>query len=123
MPLRCLIVDDNQHFLRAARSLLEREGIAVVGIATTIEEALSLSHSLRPDAILIDIVLGDESGFDLARRLDEQGFSTRSSVILISTHSESDFSDLIEKSPAQGFLSKAELSAAAIRGFLDGASR
>jgi CheY-like chemotaxis protein len=49
--------------------LLEREGVAVVGIATTSAEALRLEEQLRPDVVPVDIRLGDESGFDLARRL------------------------------------------------------
>jgi FixJ family two-component response regulator len=61
----------------------------------------------------VDIDLGGESGFDLARRLDRDG-DRSSSVILISTHGEEDFADLIAESPALGFLSKPRLSAAAI---------
>jgi DNA-binding NarL/FixJ family response regulator len=78
MQIRCLIVDDNQPFLDAARLLLEREGVAVVGVATTSAEALRLEEELRPDVVLVDIRLGDESGFDLAQRLS-------GTVILIST--------------------------------------
>jgi hypothetical protein len=39
-------------------------------------------------------------------------------VILISTHDESEYADLIEASPAAGFLAKTEVSAATIRGLL-----
>src|SRR5258706_10511389 len=46
VQIRCLIVDDNQPFLDAARMLLEREGVAVVGIATTSAEALRLEQEL-----------------------------------------------------------------------------
>lgn len=113
--LSCLIVDDNRRFRDAARVLLEREGLSVLGVASTPAEALRLARTLRPDVVLVDIVLGRESGFDLARRLAAEpgGLYT---VILISTHAEADFADLIEDSPAAGFLSKAELSATAIRG-------
>jgi hypothetical protein len=38
-------------------------------------------------------------------------------VILISTHAEADFADLIAQTPAAGFVPKSELSAAAIRRF------
>jgi hypothetical protein len=44
----------------------------------------------------------------------------RAAVILISTHSEADFADLIAESPAAGFLSKGDLSARAIRRIVDG---
>ena len=63
MQIRCLIVDDNQPFLDAARLLLEREGLAVVGTATTGAQALRLEEELRPEVVLVDIRLGEESGF------------------------------------------------------------
>ncbi|MEU8980656.1 response regulator [Streptomyces sp. NPDC048309] len=116
--LRCLIVDDSRHFVDAARGLLEREGVTVVGVATNGAEALDRTKELRPDVTLVDIDLGRESGFDLARRLHRDG-GTTSRVILVSTHSEEDYADLIAASPAVGFLAKAELSAGAIRELLD----
>ena len=53
--------------------LLEREGVTVVGMASSIAEALRQARALRPDLILVDIGLGDESGFDLARLLAQDG--------------------------------------------------
>jgi DNA-binding NarL/FixJ family response regulator len=105
--IRCLIVDDNRPFLDAARLLLEREGVAVVGVATTSAEALRLEEELRPNVVLVDIRLGDESGFDLARRLS-------STVILISTCAQSEYAEEIAASPAAGFLHKAQLSGNAV---------
>ena len=110
--LRCLIVDDSARFLEVARVVLEGDGITVVGTAATGAEALRLVADLRPDVTLVDIDLGGESGFRLARRLTEV---PSGATILISTHSEEDFADLIEASPAIGFLPKSVLSAAAIR--------
>ena len=107
MQIRCLIVDDQEPFLDAARLLLEREGVAVVGVATTSADALQLERELRPDVVLVDIRLGDESGFDLARRLS-------STVILISTHAQSEYAEEIAASPAAGFVPKAQLSASAV---------
>jgi DNA-binding NarL/FixJ family response regulator len=116
--MRCLIVDDNRRFLDAARTLLEREGLAVVGIALTSAEALRETEVLRPDIVLVDVSLGAESGFELARRLVAD-HDRGPKVVLISTRSEADLADLIALSPAAGFLSKSDLSAEAIRGFLD----
>ena len=107
MPIRSLIVDDNRPFLEAARMLLEREGMAVVGVATTSTEALRLEEELRPDVVLVDIRLGDESGFELARRLT-------GTVILISTHAQSEYAEEITASRAAGFIPKAQLSASAV---------
>jgi DNA-binding NarL/FixJ family response regulator len=119
MVLRCVIVDDSVRFLEAARALLEREGVDVVGVASTIAEALRLVDEVRPDVALIDIDLGAESGFDLASRLARDGGGAPHRAILISTHAEADFADLIDSSPAVGFLSKSDLSAEAISAILN----
>jgi DNA-binding NarL/FixJ family response regulator len=123
VKLRCLIVDDSSSFLEAAQPMLEREGLSVVGIASSGNEALHLAEESRPDVVLVDISLGKESGFEVARRLVADTEDGGSKVILISTHSEADFADLIAKSPAIGFLPKSDLSADAIRRMLNGSSR
>jgi two-component system, NarL family, nitrate/nitrite response regulator NarL len=118
MAIRCLIVDDSAGYLEAARTLLEREGLMIVGAVATYEEALRTAEKLQPDLVLIDIGLGEESGLDLARRLaaaDSRG----PAVILISTRAEEDFADEIAESPAVGFLAKTALSTRAIHSLLD----
>jgi CheY-like chemotaxis protein len=114
-----MIVDDNVDFLAAATDLLEREGISVVGVASTSSDAIQRAEQLRPDLTLVDIDLGAESGFDLVRRLVQDGGGPARSVILISTYAERDFAELIETSPAIGFLSKPDLSAQAIQAMLE----
>jgi CheY-like chemotaxis protein len=118
--MRCLIVDDSADFVDAARGLLECEGIAVVGVASTSADALRLFEELRPDVTLVDINLGGESGFEVADQLDQAGGSSPSPVILISTHAAQDFTELIETSPAVGFLSKSALTCGAIHDLLGG---
>jgi CheY-like chemotaxis protein len=118
MALRCLIVDDSADFREAARVLLEQEGVTVVAVASSGEEALAYAHELRPDVTLIDIDLGGESGFAVARELVDDGSADAGSVILVSAHAEEDFADLIEASPAAGFVSKSDLSTAAIGALL-----
>jgi len=128
MPLRCQLVDDNEAFLEAASVLLEREGLTVVGVASSIAEALRQARALRPDVILVDIGLGDESGFDLAQLLAQDGQGGQggqgvgADVILISARAETDYTDMIAESPAVGFLAKSELSARGIGRILGHAS-
>ncbi len=114
MFLRSLLVDDNDAFLEAASVLLEREGVTVAGVASNTAEALRQARVLRPDVILVDIGLGDESGFDLACLLTRDGQGGRAEVVLISSYAETDYADLIADSPAAGFLPKSDLSAQAI---------
>jgi DNA-binding NarL/FixJ family response regulator len=110
-PLQCVIVDDNEPFLKVARTTLERQGMAVVGVAANGTEALRQARELSPDVALVDISLGAESGFDVGRQITPHV----GGVILISSHDEDDYAELIADSPAVGFLSKAALSADAIR--------
>ena len=115
VSLRCLIIDDNPRFREATHTLLEAQGIDVVGGAGSATEALQQIAELRPDVALIDIDLGRESGLGLVHRLQEgDGRAAFPKVILISTHDESEFADLIEATSAVGFVSKTELSAATI---------
>jgi CheY-like chemotaxis protein len=111
--LSCLIVDDNAAFLDAASTLLEREGLTVAGVASTSEEALQRLRELRPDVVLLDITLGPESGLELARRVAEVDRDV--TAILISTHAEADYADLIAETEAVGFVPKSEISADVIR--------
>jgi DNA-binding NarL/FixJ family response regulator len=109
--MRCLLVDDNSAFLETARSLLARDGVAVAGTASCRAEAVRQAVALRPDVAVVDIRLGPENGFDLARDLARQGIT----VIMTSASAEADFADLMADSPVAGFLAKAELSAAGIQ--------
>jgi DNA-binding NarL/FixJ family response regulator len=118
MSLECVIVDDSPGFVAAARSLLERQGLRVLGAASNCAEGLRLVADLRPDVVLVDIDLGGESGFELARRLGWTEDLAPAPVILVSTHSEEDYADLIVDSPALGFLSKSMISATTIRRLL-----
>jgi DNA-binding NarL/FixJ family response regulator len=111
--VRVLVVDDNQSFLDAARLLLEGQGVQVVGVALTSAEALRRAAELRPEVILVDVMLGRESGLDLTRRLADQDGGA-AAVILISTLSRADLAELAVDSRAAGFLPKSELSADAI---------
>jgi DNA-binding NarL/FixJ family response regulator len=119
MALRCVIVDDSPAFVATARTLLERQGVTVLGEAATSADAVRLAAELRPDVLLVDIDLGPESGLELARRLARSTGPAPPPVILISAYAEEDYVDLIADSPALGFIPKAGLSAAAIRALLD----
>jgi DNA-binding NarL/FixJ family response regulator len=120
VSVRCVIVDDSALFLEGAVELLGREGLDVVGVASTSAEAIRLVTELRPDVTLVDIDLGDEDGFELAQRL--HAIPGDSKVILISTHAEEDLAHLVELSPALGFIAKTRLSAQAIRDTLERAA-
>lgn len=64
--IRILLVDDHDHILWGLRKLIESEepGMAVVGTARTVSEALEAIRERKPDVVLLDIYLGEESSVD-----------------------------------------------------------
>jgi CheY-like chemotaxis protein len=116
--MRCLIVDDSADFRDAASAMLERAGISVVGKASNSAEALRFYEDLHPDVALVDVDLGGEDGFELAEQLDRMSTASALAVILVSTYAESDLAEIIDTSPAVGFLQKLSLSPDAIRNLL-----
>jgi DNA-binding NarL/FixJ family response regulator len=109
MTIRCVIVDDSERFRAGARRLLTAQGIAVVADAANSRQALQAVREQAPDVVLVDVGLGEESGFDLADRIDAIP------VIMVSAFSADEIADLLADSRAIGFLPKEHLSAAAIR--------
>jgi CheY-like chemotaxis protein len=85
-----------------------------VAVASTSADALRRIQEFQPDVTLVDIDLGNDSGFELAQQLATATSGARSRVILISATPEQDLVDLIDESPAIGFVSKSDLSALAI---------
>ena len=111
--MRVLIVDDNVEFLASAQRLLEQEGVVVVGVATSGAEALQLAVEHGPDVILVDIEIGEESGFDIVDQLSASA-KFGSSLVLVSAHHRDDLVELLAASPASGFIAKSELTAQGI---------
>jgi DNA-binding NarL/FixJ family response regulator len=116
VDLQCFIVDDNVEFLDAARDLLVRQGVDVVATASTGADAVRQAGELQPELLLVDVELGEESGFELARALAVVHPAGR--VVLISTYAEHDLGELVHASPVIGFVSKSDLSRAALEALL-----
>jgi two-component system CitB family response regulator len=72
--IRTLIVDDDFRVADVHKGFLERlSGFSVAGVAHTAAGAIELVDELRPDLVLLDIYLPDESGLEVLRRLRESG--------------------------------------------------
>ncbi|MGZ4388112.1 MAG: response regulator [Gaiellaceae bacterium] len=114
---RVLVVDDHPSFRRCARALLAEEGFEVVGEAEDGAAALDLAAELEPELVLLDIQLPDVDGFEVASRLlaRDPGLA----IVLVSSRERSDYGSLVEQSGARGFVSKAELSGAALERLLE----
>lgn len=119
MALSVVIVDDSEAFLASARGLLERQGLDVVGVATSPAEALDRVPELRPDVVVVDLHLGAASGLELAGLLSAADASP--AVVLVSTIDRDDLAALVVGSPVRGVLTKTDLSATALESIVGGA--
>jgi len=94
--------------------VLEADGQVVVGVASRAAEGLRLVRETRPDVVLVDVQLGDESGLEVVAALAAD--TDRSSiVILMSAAEEAEVFDLAGADLADGFLPKAQLTGRAVR--------
>jgi two-component system, NarL family, nitrate/nitrite response regulator NarL len=111
-----LIVDDHPTFRRFARQLLEEAGYAVVGEAADGASAIDAVRKLEPEIVLLDILLPDVSGLAVADEL--AAFSPAPEVVLVSSRSTADFGATLERAPIRRFVSKHELTVAALPALL-----
>jgi DNA-binding NarL/FixJ family response regulator len=114
-----LIVDDHAAFRSTARALLECDGWNVVGEAYDGTSGIDAAHALRPDVVLLDVRLPDIDGFAVAERLtaDRGG----PAVIVTSSSDDPLYPDRALRTGACGFVSKHDLSGAALQRLLDAA--
>ncbi len=108
-----LIVDDHPSFRATARLLLEADGWTVLGEAADGDGGLAAARELRPDLVLLDVNLPGLDGFAVSARL--AGEHDAPAVVLVSSRDAGDFGPLVGRSGARGFVSKADLSGAALR--------
>jgi DNA-binding NarL/FixJ family response regulator len=117
MPPTLLIVDDHDEFRSFARVMLEADGFDVVGEAIDGTSAIHAVRRLRPQVVLLDIVLPDRDGFDVCAELlaDEDP----PIVVLTSSRDESSYRRRLHTSAARGFIPKSELSGSRLAGLVD----
>ncbi len=99
MATTVLIVDDHPTFRRLARRLIEDAGFTVVGEAVDGASALIAVHELRPDVVLLDVLLPDRSGIEVAGVLAADGNGPV--LVLTSSRSARDLGAALDGVPAQ----------------------
>src|SRR5690348_12650065 len=117
MAATVLIVDDHPTFRHFARRLLEQAGFQVVGEAEDGAAAIEAARELAPAAVLLDVVLPDRSGLEIAAELAET--LQAPAVVLTSSRSESDLGAALEEAPKKGFIPKSAFSGRAFAELVD----
>jgi len=104
---RILIVDDHPLFRDGLRQLIDREaGLSVCGEATESEEAVRLVNETKPDLVIVDISLGNQSGIDLIRTLKADDGELP--LLVVSMHDESLYAERALRAGAMGYVMKHE---------------
>ena len=88
--------------------LLEAAGFIVVGEAANGAEAVDAVSRLRPDIVLLDVVLPDLDGFAVCERLASS--DPAPAVVLTSSRNESSYRRRLRQSAARGFIPKSQLT-------------
>ena len=114
-----LIVDDHPTFRRFARALLQASGFTVVDEAGDGASALAAVRELCPDVVLLDVLLPDTTGFEVAAALARD--TQAPVVVLTSSRSASELGPSLERSQAR-FIAKRDLSGPTFTAILDGAT-
>jgi two-component system response regulator NreC len=111
--VKILLVDDHRMMRDGLRSILEKEGMEVVGEAVSGREAIALAHSLRPDVVVMDISMPDLNGIDATRRLVTEMPGIK--VIGLSMNSDRRYVVAMFGAGAVGYLLKSSASEELIR--------
>ncbi len=91
--------------------------MVVVAEATGATDVVEIATAVRPDLVLLDVWLPDGDGFTVARMLADAGLG--SNTVLTSSRSEPRYETIARDVGAAGFVAKADLTAAALRGLVD----
>jgi DNA-binding NarL/FixJ family response regulator len=113
MARTLVIVDDHASFRSFAKALLQADGFEVAGEAADGESALEEVARLHPDVVLLDVQLGTGiDGFEVAQRLANRPEAPV--IVLTSSREATDYGSQLTRSPVNGFISKRDLSGAAL---------
>lgn len=77
MPIRVLICEDSRFMQEVLRKILAADPeLQVVGAAPTGREALNLAQTLRPDVVVLDVIMPDMDGFEILRHMVQRNLPT-----------------------------------------------
>lgn len=112
-PIRVLVADDHMIVRTGIRHVLESESdFVVIGEAGSGSEAILLAAELRPDIVVLDISMPDQSGLEVAARLRSASAAPR--VLILSMHNNAEYVLESVRAGAHGYLLK-DTAAAELR--------
>jgi len=104
MKIKVILADDHKIFRDGLRTLIEKEGMEVVGEAENGRKAIKLAEKLMPDLIIMDVSMPDMNGIEAARKIIAAMHDVK--VIALSMHSDRRFVLGMLEAGASGYLLK-----------------
>lgn len=103
--IRVLLLDDHELVRSSLKQLIEsNKNIKVIGEASTGNECIELASSMKPDVILLDLSLNNQSGFEVAKRIISEHSYIK--IIVVSMYYTEAFINLSKQIGISGFISK-----------------
>jgi DNA-binding NarL/FixJ family response regulator len=108
MTVTLLIVDDNAQFRVIMREIVAEEpDFQVVGEAADGVEAMRMTQALRPDIVLLDLIIPRVSGLEVLRWIKAERPEIK--VLVVTVHDEDAYRQAVEDGGADAFLLKKTL--------------
>lgn len=105
MPVTVLLADDHKLVRQGIKSMLQaQKDISVVGEASNGVEALSLVAELKPDVVLMDVMMPNLNGIEAAFQIRQQGYRTR--IVFLSMHANASYAVRALHNGALGYVIK-----------------
>ena len=111
--IRVLLVDDSEHFVRAARrTLMLEDGIEVVGTAGSADQAVEAVRRLGPEVVLMDMSMPGADGLEATRMVKEEAPGL--SVIILTAHDTESYEAAARRVGADAVVGKWQLQEEAV---------
>src|SRR5512134_765913 len=107
--LRILLAEDHVILREGLRSLLEANGLSVVGQASDGREAIRLAESLHADLAVLDVGMPELNGLDATRALLRRWPHLK--VIVLTMHTDDAYVFEALRAGAKGYVLKTQASA------------
>lgn len=105
--IRVLVVEDEMIVGEAIRALLDSApGFDVVGEASDAKEAIRKTRLLKPDVILIDLLLPDKTGIEVIEQITSEDPKAR--IVVLSAHSDDSYVATAFQAGALGYVLKTQ---------------
>ena len=105
MPKHLLLIEDEPNIIEAISFILSRDGWSVRAHSDG-TNAVETASRLKPDVIILDVMLPGKSGYDILREIREEPDIAGIPVLMLTARGQSRDRDMAERAGASRFMTK-----------------